>query len=75
MTGRKSELPQTRVGYNVLYRYRPGDYIPFQQSIKVTYERLGLTNDWMKRYPGAIVNVSHHRGDDYRSVAFWYEMP
>jgi hypothetical protein len=71
----KRREPQTTYGHNVLYRFRPGDYVPFTRSIKVTYERLGSTTEWMKRYPGALINVSHDRGDDYRSVAYWYELP
>lgn len=67
------KAPHDAVGYNVLFRYRPGDFVPFRKKIKVTYERLG--NTWMKRYPGSPVNVTHHRGDDYRSVAYWYEAP
>ncbi len=67
--------PHATVGYNALYRYRLGDFVPFRDQIKVTYERLGLTSTWIKQYPGSIFNVSQHRGDDYRSVAFWYELP
>lgn len=69
----KKSAPQTAIGYNVLYRFRPGDFAPFRERIKVTYERLAST--WIKRYPGALVNVTSHRGDDYRSVAYWYELP
>lgn len=72
---RKSKLPQTTQGFNVLYRYRLGDFIPFRENIKVTFERLGMTNNWMKRHPLSLVNVSQHRGDDYRSVAYWFELP
>ena len=61
--------------HNVLYRYRQGDFVPFHSSIKVTFERLGNTSDFMKRYPGSPVNVSPKRGDDYRSVVYWYELP
>ncbi len=67
--------PQSAVGHNALYRFRLGDYVPFQESIRVTFERWGSTTEWMKRYPGAMFNLSHSRGDDYRSVAFWYELP
>lgn len=76
LAGRLSPTdPDKGKPYSVLYRYRPGDYVPFQKSIKVTYERLGSTTDFLKRYPGALVNVSHHRGEDYRSVAFFYLLP
>ena len=71
----KKRAAQTTLGYNVLYRFRLGDFVPFRESIKVTYERLGNTTGWVDRYPGSPVNVSHSRGDDYRSVAFWYERP
>ena len=72
---RNRKVPLSAVGENVLYRFRPTDFVPFAQSIKVTYERLGSTTNWIKRYPGSPVNVSSERGDDYRSVAFWYERP
>jgi hypothetical protein len=71
----KKRAPQTTLGYNVLYRFRLGDFVPFREGVKVTYERLGNTTGWVDRYPGSPVNVSHSRGDDYRSVAFWYETP
>ncbi|HUT55291.1 MAG TPA: glycoside hydrolase family 172 protein [bacterium] len=71
----KMRAAQTTLGYNVLYRFRPGDLVPFRERIKVTYERLGNTTGWVDRYPGSLANVSHSRGDDYRSVAFWYERP
>ena len=70
-----TRTPHTTEGYNALYRYRLGDFVPFRERIKVSYERLGLTSTWISRYPGSIFNVSQYRGDDYRSVAFWYELP
>ncbi len=74
-TRRRAEEPQDKKQPHALYRWRLGDFVPFASDIKVTYERLGQTNDMLPRFPGSPVNVSHHRGDDYRSVAFWYEMP
>ena len=68
-------MPESAVGYNTVYRFRPADFVPFKHSIKATYERLGSTTTRLPRYKGSPVNVSTERGDDYRSVAFWYELP
>ena len=58
---------------NVVFRWRISDYVPFQKSIKVSYERVAsLPPNY--RYPGSLVNMTHNRGDDYASVAFWYEL-
>ena len=47
--------------------------MPFQKSIKVSYERVAsLPPNY--RYPGSLINMTHDRGDDYASVAFWYEL-
>jgi len=67
--------PSRLPAYNALYRWRIGDFVPFEKSIKVSFERLGSTHRFLRRYPGSLVNVSIHRGDDYSSVAFWYELP
>jgi hypothetical protein len=75
VTRRKKEDGQEKVGYNALYRYRPGDFVPFTSGIKVTTEHLGSTSDVLPKFPGSPVNVSTERGDDFRSVAFWYELP
>ncbi len=58
---------------NAAYRFRVSDYVPFRESIKVSYERQGAVS--VKRYPGAYINQSRTRGDDYASVAYWYELP
>ncbi len=63
---------KTEIGYNTVYRYRQADYIPFDQTIKVEFERLGMS--WYQRYPMAFINWTIDRGDDYASVAFWYEI-
>jgi len=60
-------------GHNVSYRLRPSDYVPFDQSIKVSYEILGSS----QIAPNSFItgNLSQLRGDDYSSVTYWYEMP
>jgi len=74
-------IPQLRnpecqkiTGNNIAYRFRPSDYVPFENSIKVSYEIIGAI--WYSPnfaiYPG---NQSQLRGDDYASVAYWYQMP
>ncbi len=73
-------IPQLRnakcnelTGQNIAYRFRPSDYVPFATSIKVGYEVLGQS----PAAPNNIIkgNLSQHRGDDYASMAFWYEAP
>jgi hypothetical protein len=60
------------MGHNAAYRFRPSDYVPFEESIKVSYEILGVAHyELWKVITG---NVSQHRGDDYSSVAYWYEI-
>lgn len=72
---RGKKVAPDAIGYNTLYRFRQADFVPFKDKIKVTFERLGSTTFLLPRYPGSPVNVSTERGDDYRSVAFWYELP
>lgn len=73
-------LPQLRnpqcnrlTGRNIAYRFRPTDYVPFSRSIKVSYEILGQA--WLAPNSLFAGNLSQHRGDDYSSIAFWYEAP
>jgi len=59
---------------NIAYRFRPSDYVPFESSILVTYEILGQS--WKTPHLNLPTgNLSQHRGDDYSSVAYWYEAP
>jgi hypothetical protein len=58
-------------GDNIAYRFRPSDYVAFEKSIKISYEVLG--NSFLA--PHFIANMSQERGDDYASIAYWYEMP
>jgi len=67
---RNKECQKVR-GDNIGYRFRPSDYVPFEKSIKVSYEILG--NAFLTPHP--IGNLSQERGDDYASVAYWYELP
>ena len=67
------DTPKGEVRENVIFRWRVSDYVPFRQSIKVSYERLASL-PLHTRYPGSLINLSHTRGDDYASVAFWYEL-
>jgi hypothetical protein len=69
---RNSEC-QKIIGHNIAYRFRVSDYVPFDHSIKVSYEVLGASYN----APNGPVkgNLSQHRGDDYASIAYWYEMP
>ena len=63
-----------RVGYEhrlIAYRFRPGDYVPFRESIKVSYEILG--HSWKTSRNPFAGSLSQQRGDDYSSVAYWYE--
>ncbi len=84
---------QKTQGDNIAYRFRPSDYVPFNRSIKVSYEILGAAwpspNETTK--PGQpkaddsknkhrenlpiLGNLSQFRGDDYASVAYWYQLP
>jgi len=59
-------------GHNAAYRFRPSDYVPFNSHIKVSYEVLGAS--W--NAPNSILkgNWSQDRGDDYASIAYWYEL-
>ena len=66
---RNKECQKIR-GENIAYRFRPSDYVPFEKSIKVSYEILG--NSFLA--PHLLGNMSQQRGDDYASVAYWYEM-
>jgi hypothetical protein len=66
-------IKEGETGPNVAFRFRISDYVPFRESIKVSYERQGAVS--LKRYPGALINQSKTRGDDYASVAYWYELP
>ncbi len=66
-------IKEGETGPNVAFRFRISDYVPFREYIKVSYERQGAVS--LKRYPGALINQSKTRGDDYASVAFWYELP
>jgi len=61
-------------GNNIAYRFRLSDYVPFRDSIKVSYERLGAVwyTPHFYLYPG---NQSQFRGDDFASVAYWYQLP
>lgn len=60
-------------GHNIAYRFRPTDYVAFSKSIKVSYEVLGSSmtpvNSPVKG------NWSQWRGDDYSSMAYWYQLP
>jgi hypothetical protein len=64
---------EARIGHNIAYRFRPTDYVAFGQSIKVSYEVLGASmtpvNNPVKG------NWSQWRGDDYSSMAYWYQLP
>jgi len=69
---RNKECQKIR-GDNIAFRLRPSDYVPFESSIKASYEILGnsfLTPRFLLRG-----NLSQERGDDYASMAYWYEMP
>jgi len=70
---RNKECDQIR-GHNLAYRFRVSDYVPFESSIKVSYERLGWVwfNAHFPLYPG---NLSQFRGDDFASIAYWYQLP
>lgn len=63
----------TLAGENISYRFRPSDYVPFESSIKVSYEVLGIS--WKTPNDMLSGNLSQTRGDDYASIAYWYEMP
>jgi len=60
-------------GDNIAYRFRPSDYVPFEQSIKVSYEILG--NSFLAPHAIFSGNLSQERGDNYASIAYWYELP
>jgi len=61
------------IGHNIAFRFRPTDYVAFSRSIKVSYEVLGSS---MTPVNNAIAgNWSQWRGDDYASMAYWYEAP
>jgi hypothetical protein len=60
-------------GDNIAYRFRPSDYVPFEKSIKVSYEILG--NTFLAPHFLLSGNLSQERGDDYASIAYWYERP
>jgi hypothetical protein len=64
---------QKIIGHNIAYRFRVSDYVPFDRSIKVSYEVLGASYN----APNGPVkgNLSQLRGDDYSSIAYWYEAP
>lgn len=64
---------QKLTGHNIAYRFRPTDYVPFASSLKVSYEVLGQS--WLAPNSFAAGNLSQLRGDDYSSIAFWYEEP
>jgi len=73
-------IPQLRnpecnklTGENIAYRFRPSDYVPFASSIKVSYELLGQS--WAAPNGPVKGNLSQNRGDDYASMAYWYEAP
>ena len=70
---RSKECKYEITGENVAYRFRPSDYVPFKQSIKVSYEVLGISWDT----PTSMIagNLSQERGDDYASIAFFYLVP
>lgn len=70
---RKPECQDIR-GKNAAYRFRISDYIPFGKSIRVSYEILG--SGWVTpNNPIFEGNLTQERGDDYSSVAYWYEAP
>lgn len=60
-------------GENIAYRFRPSDYVPFSESIKVSYEVLGIS--WLSPNAFLTGNLSQKRGDDYASIAYWYQLP
>ena len=58
-------------GHNILFRFRPTDYISFTSAIKVSYEIVGISMTVTRSiFTG---NLSQDRGDDYSSMAYWYE--
>jgi hypothetical protein len=60
-------------GDNIAYRFRPTDYLPFEKSIKVSYELLG--NSFLTTHSTISGNLSQERGDKYASIAYWYQEP
>jgi hypothetical protein len=61
------------IGHNAAYRFRVSDYVPFARSLKVSYEIIGAA--WATPHGFITGNWSQHRGDDYASIAYWYERP
>ncbi len=61
------------LGDNIAYRFRLTDYLPFSSAIKTSYEVLGTS--WVSPHWIFTFEVSQTRGDDYSSVAYWYELP
>jgi hypothetical protein len=60
-------------GRNIAYRFRVSDYVPFERSLKVSYEILGIS--WMAPNNFATGNLSQRRGDDYAGIVYWYQRP
>lgn len=58
-------------GHTSAYRWHIADPMPFEKSIKVTFEHMG----WMSQdeNPGYQSTSWNEREDDYASVAFWYQ--
>ncbi len=58
-------------GHTSAYRWHIADPMPFEKSIKVTFEHMGwMSQDENPKYESTSWN---EREDDYASVAFWYQ--
>jgi hypothetical protein len=58
-------------GHTSAYRWHVADPLPFEKSIKVTFEHMGwMPQDENPEYKSTSWN---EREDDYASVAFWYQ--
>jgi hypothetical protein len=58
-------------GHTSAYRWHIADPMPFEKSLKVTFEHMGwMSQDENPEYKSTSWN---EREDDYASVAFWYQ--
>jgi hypothetical protein len=58
-------------GHTSAYRWHIADPLPFEKSLKVTFEHMGwMSPDENPEYKSTSWN---EREDDYASVAFWYQ--